>query len=141
MPALDVRLQAEGRAPADFSGIVDSGATHTALSLADAEELGLSKTDLRESGTIIVADERSVPSFTTTVPIRGQVHNQSLPGGPLEPWGPVFQLHPIFLPTGTPLWGQEDFCATFRVTLERYLNPAHFVLEHWTDMGSGSTPR
>jgi len=36
-----------------------------------------------------------------------------------------------------PLWGQADFCASIKVNLERYLLPAHFLLEYWQGMSQG----
>jgi hypothetical protein len=107
------------------------------LSIKDAETLGLSLTELRPANPVTIADDTKVPSWTTELPIRAQVQAQFSDKSPLQPWGPIFPLHPIFMETGSPLWGQEDFCASFEITLQRYLVPAHFVLEYWTGMSHG----
>jgi hypothetical protein len=141
VPSLDVRLQAQDGPQIDFTGTVDSGATMTALSIKAAELLGLRVSDLRKADRVIVADGKEVPSWTATVEIRGQVHSPSFPGGPLEPWGPIIEFKPIFLESGSPLWGQSDFCKSFEIILQRYKNPASFVLNHWKDMSSTPPPR
>lgn len=119
VPALEVRLQAKGGPQIDFTGTVDSGATQTALSMKAATLLGLATADMHEADPVIVANELVVASWTTTVPIRGQVHSQSVPDGPLEPWGPIIAFNPIFLEQGSPLWGQSDFFATFGIEFDR----------------------
>jgi hypothetical protein len=81
-----------------------------------------------------------VASWFTKVPLRAQVQAELTPGEKIKPWGPVFDLYPRFMKTGTPLWGQEDFAASFEFRQQRFLLPAHFVLEYWDDMSSG-TPR
>jgi hypothetical protein len=136
-PILNLRLQAEGHPAVELDGVVDSGATHTVLSIETAEALGLNRTDLVESPALIVADDTQVPSWVTKVPIRAQVQAELTTGEKLQPWGPIFDLHPRFMNSGSPLWGQEDFCASFKVNLERYLLPAYFVLEYWAGMSDG----
>jgi hypothetical protein len=125
-----MRLQAKGGPQVDLTGTVDSGATQTALPIKAAELLGIGSTDLRKADPVIVANELEVPSWTTAVPIRGQVHSQSSPDGPFEPWGPIIEFNPIFLEDGSPLWGQADFFATFEVTFWRNANPAAFGLSY-----------
>jgi hypothetical protein len=137
---LDLRVQAQGRPVAKLTGTLDSGATDTMLSIKDAEALGLNRTDLRRASYVTIADDTKVPSWTTDLEIRAQVQTRFSDGGPLQPWGPIINLHPIFMETGSPLWGQEDFCASFEITLQRYLLPAHFALEYWAGMSEG-TPR
>jgi hypothetical protein len=132
-PVLNLRLQAEGHPAVDLDGIVDSGATHTFLSLQTAEVLGLNRSELIETPPATVADDTQVPSWVTKVPIRAQVQAQD------EPWGPIFDLHPRFMSSGSPLWGQEDFCASFKVNLERFLLPAYFELEYWDGMSDGGS--
>ena len=111
---VDLRVQAQGRPLAKLTGTLDSGATDTMLSIKDAQGLGLSTADLRPANPVTIADDTKVPSWTTELPIRAQVQAQFSEEGPLEPWGPIFDLHPIFMETGSPLWGQEDFCAALR---------------------------
>jgi hypothetical protein len=94
---LDVRIQAKGGPQVDFAGIVDSGVSRTVLSLEDAEELGLSKSDLTDDGTVTVADESQVACLIPLIPIRARVLEQSSPAGGLVPWGPVFDLDVVFL--------------------------------------------
>jgi hypothetical protein len=55
-------------------------------------------------------------------------------GVDLVPWGPVFEIDPIFLEDGSPLWGQADFFESFEITFQRYLDPARFTLNHWEKM-------
>jgi Aspartyl protease len=55
VPLLDVTLQAQGGAPKEFSGTVDSGASTTVLSIKNAERLGLNPEDLRQAPDAIVA--------------------------------------------------------------------------------------
>jgi predicted aspartyl protease len=138
VPILNLRVQADGHPAVEFDGVVDSGATHTVLSLEDAEALGLERTDLIESPGIIVADDTKVPSWVTNVPIRAQVQAELTTGEELEPWGPVFDLHPRFMSSGSPLWGQEDFCASFEYRQQRFLRPAHFELEYWAGRSEGA---
>jgi hypothetical protein len=140
VPVLRLRLEARGSSQVDLRGIVDSGATCTVLSLKVAEDLGL--TDLHEAPDATLAGDIHVPTWITDTPIRGQAQVPLFPGGPLEPWGPIFDLHPVFLQAGRPLWGQEDLYAAFRIIAERYIDPkitpAHFELEYWTDMFHGA---
>lgn len=128
VPSLDVLVQAKGGPQLVFTGIVDSGASRTVLSLKGAEKLGLSRSDLTDDGTVTVADESRVTCLTPLIPIRARVLEEPTPGGDLTPWGPVFDLDVIFLQHATPLWGQTDFFQTFKVTFERYLNPQRFSL-------------
>jgi Aspartyl protease len=130
VPVLNLRVQAEGRAAIELDGIVDSGATHTVLSIETAEALGLQRTDLAESPGIIVADDTQVPSWITKVPIRAQVQAELTTGNPLEPWGPIFDLYPRFMSSGSPLLGQEDFFTTFDVAFWRRITPNVFSLTH-----------
>jgi hypothetical protein len=140
VPALDMHVQAKGGSMIELDGIVDSGATCTVLSLKVAEDLGL--TDLREAPDANLAGGIHIPTWITDTPIRAQAHVPLFPGGPLEPWGPIFDLHPVFLQAGRPLWGQEDVYAAFRIIAERYVDPkvapAYFELEYWTDMFHGA---
>jgi hypothetical protein len=140
VPSLEVRLQAQGGPQVDLAGTVDSGATRTALSVEHAELLGIAPADLRKANPVIIADGNEVASWTATVPIRGQVQNQASLQAPLEPWGPIIEFDPIFLEDGSPLWGQADFCRSFEVILQRYLDPARFVLDHWDSMSQGARP-
>jgi hypothetical protein len=139
-PILNLYLQAEGRPAIDLDGVVDSGATHTFLSLQAAELLSLKRSELIETPPTIVADDSTVPSWTTEVPIRAQVQVEITAGEKLQPWGPIFDLYPKFMSSGSPLWGQEDFGASFEIHQQRFLLPAHFVLEYWAGMTQG-TPR
>jgi hypothetical protein len=129
---LELVVQAEGRPAVKLDGIVDSGATHTFLSLQTAEVLGLKHTELVESPPATVADDTQVPPWTTTVPIRAQVQAQG------EPWGPIMDLYPRFMKSGSPLWGMEDFGAPFEIRQQRFLLPAYFVLEYWSGMSEGA---
>ena len=132
-------LEARGCPQIELVGVVDSGATCTVLSLQDAEELGVN--DLREAPDANLAGGIHVPTWTSDTPIRAQVQVPLSSGGPFEPWGPVVDLHPVFLQAGRPLWGQEDLYASFRVVAERYINPAiaaaAFELEYWAGMSEG----
>jgi hypothetical protein len=138
VPMLELLVQPEGRPAVKLDGVVDSGATHTFLSLHTAEALGLKRSELIESPPTTVADETKVPSWFTRVPIRAQVLAELTTGEDLEPWGPVFDLYPRFMKTGTPLWGQEDFAAHFEFRQQRFLLPAYFVLEYWDGMSKGA---
>lgn len=80
-----MRLQARGGPQIDLTGTVNSGATQTALSIEAAEELGLRPSDLHKANPVIVANDLEAPSWTTSVPIRGQVYSRSAPDDPLEP--------------------------------------------------------
>ncbi len=130
VPSLDIRIEARGGPQVDFTGIVDSGASRTVLSLEDADELGLGKSHLTDNGTVTVADESRVTCLTPLIPIRAQVLAPSSPGGEFAPWGPVFDLDVVFLEHATPLWGQTDFFQRFKITFERYLNPRQFGLSY-----------
>jgi hypothetical protein len=46
VPMLELLVQAEGRPAVKLDGVVDSGATHTFLSLQTAELLGLKRSEL-----------------------------------------------------------------------------------------------
>ena len=127
VPSLELRLQAQGGPIIELSGTVDSGATSTVLSTEDAVELGLD--DLREAGTVTVADRKQVPSYTAKVPIAGQVLLVA-EGVVLDVWGPSFYLNAIFLENADPLWGQADLFATFEVTFRRNITPATFGLRY-----------
>lgn len=127
VPSLDLRLQAQDGPAVDFAGTVDSGATSSVLSTRNAEALGLS--DLREAGTVTVADRKRVQSYTTNVPIAAQVLLVS-EGVVLDVWGPSFYINAIFLEHADPLWGQSDFFAAYEVTFRRNLTPATFSLSH-----------
>jgi len=140
MPMLELVVQPEGRPAVELTGVVDSGATHTFLSLQDAELLGLKRSELVETPPATVADDTQVPSWITNVPIRAQVQAELTPNAPLAPWGPVFDLYPRFMKSGTPLWGMEDFGASFEIRQQRFLLPAYFELEYWAGMSEG-TPR
>jgi hypothetical protein len=138
LPLLDLHVQAKGHPVAVLTGTLDSGATDTVLSIKAAEKLGLTLADLRPSHPVTIADNSDVPSWITDVPVRAQVQIHLPDTHDLIPWGPIFDLHPVFMETGSPLWGQEDFCASFKVNLERFLLPAHFVLEYWAGMSDGA---
>lgn len=138
VPMLELLVQAQGRPAVTLDGVVDSGATHTMLSIATAELLGLQRTDLIESSPATVADDTKVPSWTTDVPIRAQVRAPLSDDGPLQPWGPIFDLYPRFMNSGIPLWGQEDLAASFEYRQQRFLLPAYFVLKYWADMSHGT---
>jgi hypothetical protein len=125
-----VRVQAKGRPPTDLSGIVDSGASTTVLSITDAGELGLVPADLRESGAIIVADGSEVRCWIAATQIRAQVLRPATPGDDPRPWGPVFAVDPVFVEHARPLWGQADFFATFEIAFWRNAAPATFGLSY-----------
>ena len=131
VPMLELLVQAEGRPAVKLDGVVDSGATHTMLSLTTAEALGLQRTDLVQSPPATIADDTEVPSWITKVPLRAQVQAQD------KPWGP-FKLYPRFMKSGSPLWGMEDFGASFEISQQRFLLPAYFVLEYWAGMSEGA---
>ncbi len=40
--------------------------------------------------------------------------------------------------SGSPLWGMEDFGASFEISQQRFLLPAYFVLEYWAGMSEGA---
>jgi hypothetical protein len=126
-----VRIQARGGPQIDLTGIVDSGAGRTVLSIEVAEELGLHSSDLREDTGIVVADGSTVPCLIPTLPIRGMVL-VSTPSDPdLRPWGKIFEIDAVFLQRITsPLWGETDFFQNFKITFERYLNPQTFTLSY-----------
>ena len=120
-----------------LTGTLDSGADRHDLSIKAAENSGSpSRTFVRpiRSRSPTTATSRS---WITHVPIRAQVQIHLPDTHDLVPWGPLFDLHPVFMETGSPLWGQEDFCASFKVNLERYSLPAHFVLGDWAGMSDG----
>jgi hypothetical protein len=121
VPLLDVTLQAQGRAPKEFSGTVDSGASTTVLSIRNAEALGLAPADLRQAPDAIVADKTRVACWTAPTPIRAQILRPGTAAGDDEPvpWGPVFALDVMFMQDADPLWGQADFFATFAINFER----------------------
>lgn len=128
-PALDVRIQAQGGQPVDFSGTVDSGASTTVLSKEHATVLGLDLTDLRKAPDAIVADNKMVNCWSTATQIHAQVL-RPVTSGDLQPWGPVFPIYPVFLEHASPLWGQADFFDTFEITFWRYDNPRAFGLSY-----------
>jgi len=137
VPMLELVVQAEGHPAVKLDGVVDSGATHTFLSFQTAEALGLTRNDLIETPPATVADNTKVPSWFTKIAIRAQVQAELTPDEPLEPWGPIFDLYPRFMKSGTPLWGQEDLAASFEYRQQRFLLPAYFVLEYWDGMSDG----
>jgi hypothetical protein len=137
VPILELVVQAEGLPAVNLDGIVDSGATHTFLSLQTAHLLGLKRSELIETPPATVADDTQVPSWITHVPIRAQVQAQLSPDRPPEPWGPIFDLQPRFMKSASPLWGQEDLGASFEISQQRFLLPAYFVLEYWAGMADG----
>lgn len=128
-PSLDLRVQAQGGLQVDLSGTVDSGASSTVLSIDDAEELGLLPGELRQAKDVVIADGSKVRCWTAATPIRAQVLRRS-PSGELHPWGPVFEVEPVFMDNASPLWGQSDFFAAFEVTFWRNHNPAMFGLSY-----------
>jgi hypothetical protein len=138
VPMLELVLQPQGRPAVKLDGVVDSGATHTFLSLQTAEVLGLEGSELVETPPATVADDTKVPSWFTKVPIRAQVQAELSPNAPLEPWGPIFDIYPRFMKSGIPLWGQEDLGASFEIRQQRFLLPAYFVLEYWAGMSEGA---
>jgi hypothetical protein len=127
VPSLDLRLQAQGGPAVDFAGTVDSGATSTVLSTEAAAWLGLR--DLRDAGTVTIADRKQVPCYTANVPIAGQVLLVT-EGVVLDGWGPSFYVNAIFLGDADPLWGQSDFFAAYEVTFRRNITPATFRLSY-----------
>ena len=132
VPSLDLVIQAKGRPAHHLTGTADSGAGRfgsTVLSKKNAEELGLGASDLRETGTVTVADRKQAPCFTAKMPIVGQVLLVS-DGIVLGRWGPSFYLNAIFLENADPLWGQSDFFATYEVTFRRNATPATFGLSY-----------
>jgi hypothetical protein len=140
VPVLDLLIQAQGHPVAELAGTLDSGATDTVLSIKAAEALGLTLDDLRRVDDVLIADDSEVPAWVSDVPIRAQVLRPASTGEDLLPWGPIFAANVLFMEDADPLWGQEDFCASFRVILERYVVPAWFELEHWAGM-SDDEPR
>lgn len=124
---MDVRVQTKGGPYLDLTGIVDSGASTTVLSRHPAARLGIAPGELLEAGSALIANEAKVRCWTVTVPIRAQVLRQP-ERGVLVPWGPAFALKVMFYDHATPLWGQDDFFATFRTTLARDVDPAWFEL-------------
>jgi hypothetical protein len=137
VPMLELVVQPQGHPAVKLDGLVDSGATHTMLSLDTAELLGLEPIDLIKSPPATIADGSESPCWTTEVPIRAQVQAKLTAGEEREPWGPIFDLYPRFISSGTPLWGQEDFAAHFEYHQQRFLLPAYFVLEYWDGMSDG----
>jgi len=137
VPMLGLVVQAEGHPAVLLDGVVDSGATHTFLSFETADQLGLKRSELVETPPATVADDTKVPSWSTSVPIRAQVQVPVSDDAPLEPWGPIIDLQPRFMKSGSPLWGQEDFAAHFEYHQQRFLLPAYFVLEYWDGMSDG----
>jgi hypothetical protein len=130
VPSLHVRTQAQGGPQIDLTGIVDSGASGTVLAREYAEKLGLAPADLREAGTIVVADGSKVRCWATDTPIRAQVLRPAISDDGPQPWGPVFAISPVFIEHADPLWGQADFFATFEVTFWRNATPATFGLSY-----------
>jgi hypothetical protein len=126
-PSLDIRIQAKGGPYVDLTGIVDSGASTTVLSREHADKLGIAPGDLVRSGSALIANEAKVPRWAATVPIRAQVLRHP-DVDVVIPWGPLFALKVMFFDHATPLWGQDDFFATFRTTLARDVDPAWFEL-------------
>jgi hypothetical protein len=63
-------VQAKGGSMIELDGVVDSGATHTVLSLKVAEDLGI--TDLREAPDANLAGGMHVPTWITDTLIRAQ---------------------------------------------------------------------
>ncbi len=119
VPLLDVTLQAQGGAPKEFSGTVDSGASTTVLSIKNAERLGLNPEDLRQAPDAIVANKTTVACWTAPTPIRAQVLRPATSSDGRIPWGPVFAVSVLFMDDADPLWGQADFFATFAINFER----------------------
>lgn len=145
VPSLDMRIQAQDGGPytaplpaegLNLTGTVDSGASTTVLSIRNAEALGLNLQDLHIAPDAIVANKSRVHCWTAATPIRAQVLRR-FPSDALLPWRPLFALNVLFIEEADPLWGQSDFCASFKVNLERYLLPAHFVLEYSNGMSQG----
>ena len=117
-------------------GTVDSGATQTALSIEHAERLGLASTDLIDADPVILAGGLQIPSWTAPV--------QSVDRSKTSPLLKLLWNHGGRSSNSTdiarasdPHLGQSDFWNSFEVILQRYLDPARFVLDHWNNMSSG----
>jgi hypothetical protein len=123
-------IQAENGPPLPISGVVDSGAFACCLPLDDAERLGLPADTLHEAGEIVLANDSTVPYLQSTLAIRAQVQTQASPTAPAQPWGPIFELRPAFIPEGSRLLGQRDFFNRFEITFRRYLTPSSFALRY-----------
>jgi hypothetical protein len=129
LPYLELRVQAEGGPQIAFIGTVSSRVPRTVLSIHDATQLGLEAEELREAGKMTLTDCSEVACWSAAKPIRGQVHSESSPGGPVEPWGPVFELDPIFIENGSPLWG-GDFFDSFRIGFDATLPVRRLTLSY-----------
>lgn len=123
-------IQTENGTPLAISGVVDSGAFTCCLPFDDAERLGIPKSALHEAGEIVLADDRTVAYLQSDLVIRAQVQTQSSPSVPTQRWGPVFEIHPAFIPEGSRLLGQRDFFSRFEVIFRRHLFPPSFALRY-----------
>jgi hypothetical protein len=132
-------IQAKNGPPLTISGVVDSGAFTCCLPLEDAKDLGIPDSALHEAGEIVLADDRTVVYLQSSLAIRAQVQTQASAAAPGQPWGPIFELYPAFMPEGSRLLGQRDFFNSFEITFQRYLTEPTFALRYWE--GMSPTPR
>jgi hypothetical protein len=113
-----------------ISGVVDSGAFTCCLPLDDAQRLGIPERALHEAGEIVLADDSTVVYLQSSLAVRAQVQTQASPAAPAQPWGPIFELCPAFIPEGSRLLGQRDFFSRFEITFRRHLTPPSFALRY-----------
>jgi hypothetical protein len=110
-------------------GLVDSGAFRTILPKAIAGELGITDADLEqddEGGIGVGGGE--FDTWSSLIPITGQVVRVDPQTGDPELWGPIFDLDPAFSEDDAFIWGREDFFEAFAITFEPG-SPPSFVLE------------
>jgi hypothetical protein len=123
-------IQAENGPPLAISGVVDSGAFTCCLPLDDAHRLCISESALHEAGEIVLADDSTVVYFESELAVRAQVQTQASSAAPAQPWSPIFELCPAFIPEGSRLLGQRDFFNRFEITFRRHLTPSVFALRY-----------
>ena len=101
-------------------GLVDSGAHRTLLPISLADELALDRpSELVEDPGSSGGIGSMFKTWSSAVPILGQIA-AFVDGGPdPAPWGPVFPLNPGFTdlePEPSTLLGRADFFQAFEIT-------------------------
>lgn len=112
------RPQGEGPLVTVFA-MVDSGAYRSVFPLQIATDLGLQPHELVEDPHGGFGVGSHFRAWTTTLPIRtGVALMEAAPDGTERPWGPGFNLSPIFTEHDSFLLGRADFFRVFTVTFE-----------------------
>lgn len=103
---------------------LDSGATQTYLSLADAEELGIDIDTLKPTKEPISAMGTEFDGFRSPDPIEVRVVPDTG-----QYWGPWLAISPVFGEPEERVLGLSDFFKHFEVTFESAASPPAVSLE------------